>query len=450
MNVLMIVSDTVRADFLGARGGDVATPNLDALAASSADFRRAYACSFPTLPARSDYLTGRMTFATWGWSALPRNVPTVPMILRSAGVSTAAVVDVPFYTVNAYNYDRGFEFFYELGTQHLARHGHLFPLTRSSEADYACAQTVATAERALERLRDRQPFFLLVDLWDPHEPWDPPRWYVERYRPDYDGRVVDPPYRPWEDTGMSRDDLEVAIACYSGALTMVDRWIGRLLERVDSLGLAGSTAVLFASDHGFYFGERGGLFGKMVLRPELDADRHTVDTSALRAGGLWMRSPLHEEVARVPLLLRIPGEEPRVDDRLVSALDVAPTVLRLLGVNPPPTFLGHPLTDDQAEHSGREVVLTGLPLAVPGERSLAVVDDLTRRVVEWQPVTVTSKEWSLLFATSSEPVELYDANDPDAQNVADAHPAEVARLRRLLLEELERGSADAAAVAARS
>ena len=446
----MIVSDTVRADFLGARGGHVATPNLDALAASGTDFRRAYACSFPTLPARSDYLTGRMTFATWGWSALPRNVPTVPMILRSAGVTTAAVVDVPFYTVNAYNYDRGFEFFYELGTQHLARHGHLLPLHRASEADYAPAQTVAAAERALERLRERQPFFCLVDLWDPHEPWDPPHWYVERYRPGYDGRVVDPPYRPWEEAGMSRDDLDVAIACYSGELTMVDRWIGRLLERLDSLGLAESTAVLFASDHGFYFGERGGLFGKMVLRPELDANRHTVDASALRAGGLWMRSPLYDEVARVPLLLRIPGEEPRVDDRLVSALDVAPTVLRLLDLNPPATFLGRSLTDDAAASRDREVVLTGLPLAVPGERSLAVVDDLTRRVVEWQPVTVTSREWTLLFATSSEPVELYEANDPGAENVADAHPEEVALLHRLLLVELERGGADAAAIEARS
>lgn len=78
MNVLTIISDTVRADFLGAHGGPVATPSLDALAASGTDFRRAYACSFPTLPARGDYLTGRVTFATWGWSALPRNVPTVP------------------------------------------------------------------------------------------------------------------------------------------------------------------------------------------------------------------------------------------------------------------------------------------------------------------------------------------------------------------------------------
>lgn len=73
---------------------------------------------------------------------------------------TAAVVDVPFCTINAYNYDRGFEFFYELGAQHHARHGHLLPSPRTSEADYACAHTVATAERALERLRERQPFLI--------------------------------------------------------------------------------------------------------------------------------------------------------------------------------------------------------------------------------------------------------------------------------------------------
>jgi arylsulfatase A-like enzyme len=288
---------------------------------------------------------------------------------------------------------------------------------------------MTTAEQCLEELRGRAPFFLWVDTWDPHEPWDAPPWYVEPYKPDYDGRVVWPPYRAYTDAGMSDDDLATAVACYRGKLTMVDRWIGRLVDRIDTLNLADDTVVVFLSDHGFYLGERGGLLGKLI--------RHVDESGTAR----WRRSPLYHEIVDIPLWIRDPRVAGRLDDRLVSAIDLAPTLLEFFGLDVPPSFHGRSLLS-----SGRvrDVAVTALPLADPGTPS-PVVDDVFRVIDDWQPITVTTDEWRLLFSRWADPVELYDiANDPaETRNLADANPDVVKRLHALMIDELARADARA-------
>ncbi|MER3486715.1 MAG: hypothetical protein C4345_12820 [Chloroflexota bacterium] len=124
-NVVMIVSDTLRRDYLGCYGGTAArTPNVDALAGRSAVFERYYAGAFPTMPTRADYFLGKWTFTFMTWEPLPRNQTTLSQILTQAGIRTLAVVDTPFYVANGYGYDRGFQHFIELLTQP----GRLAPL----------------------------------------------------------------------------------------------------------------------------------------------------------------------------------------------------------------------------------------------------------------------------------------------------------------------------------
>ena len=121
MNVIMIVADTVVTDYLGVHGGHVHTPNLDRLAAESVDFLSAQAASFPTVPARADYLTGQYALTDIGWGPLPRNVQTLPEYLAAAGITCCGVVDTPFYKVKGYNYDRGFRWFADIPVQDVAR-----------------------------------------------------------------------------------------------------------------------------------------------------------------------------------------------------------------------------------------------------------------------------------------------------------------------------------------
>jgi len=443
MNVVVIISDTVRPDYLGVNGGPVHTPNLDQLARSSRYFRRAYAASFPTVPARADYLTGTYALAEIGWGPMPRGQVTVPALLSAAGVTTVGVADTPFYRANGYNYDRGFDFFYDLPTQDLEgqRHddtripkrGVLVPDPRKSEYDYCAPRTFMVAEQCLEQLVDKH-FLLWVDTWDPHEPWDPPAWYVRPYMQDYDGRVVDPVYGDYREHGLTDADVEVARACHWGELTMVDRWIGRLIERVDSLGIADRTAIVFVSDHGFYFGERG-QFGKMARQSGSGTMR-------------WLRSPLYPECIHVPLMIKMPGHPADVDDRLVSAVDIAPTVLELFGLSPTESMVGFSAVG--ASDARRELAISAMPLAQPGD-DVMVVDDITRSVAEWQPITVVTDKWLMLFARWDEPVELYRVReDPRCEhNVAAAHPDVVRRLHSLLVDELRLAGASAEAIVAR-
>lgn len=443
-NVILIVSDTLRKDYLGMHGAVTCTPNLNDLARTAVNFDKYHAASFPTLPARGDLLTGVYSFVRVGWNPLPRSLATVPEIIRGASdIVTAAVVDTPFYLVNGYHYDRGFEYFYEVPGQradnpHAPVRPELLGNPRNSEYDYCPARTAMTAARCLERLRGSR-FFLLVDMWDPHEPWDAPEWYVRRYKPDYDGRVVTPPYGPYREWGLSDDDLETAIAGYRAEITMVDRWIGHLLETLDGLGLSGETAVIFVSDHGFYFGERGGVLGKMSRTREIERD-------------VWLRSPLYREITNVPCFLRVPGVGARLEESLVSAIDVAPTVLDLFGIEPPSQFLGQSLLPCVRQEAVRRdrIALTAMPLAVPGQET-AVVDDVTRSVAAWQPITVTSEKWSMLYSVPAEPVELYEIESDPAQslNVAASYPDVISELHDRMINELRRAGISDSDLAAR-
>ena len=303
--------------------------------------------------------------------------------------------------------------------------GKVKPDPRTGEMDCPAPLTMVQAAKCLEEIY-QDKFFALVDTWDPHEPWDPPAYYVRHYLPDYNGERVHPPYGDCKKHGMTDRDIAVARALYSGELELVDRWIGHLLDQLAYLGIEDSTAIIFVSDHGFLLGEHG-LMGKMVRRAPGEAT--------------WMRSPLYEEIAKVPLLIHVPGAKPGRTSKLACALDLAPTICDMAGLPRQAEMQGLsllPAVNNQA-FEGRDHVLTALPLANPGD-TVEVVDDLMRTVVEWQPVTITTQRWSLLYATPSEPVELYDlSSDPkQTTNVAAKHPAVIRSLLEMYADDLRR------------
>jgi arylsulfatase A-like enzyme len=452
VNIVVIVSDTFRRDRLSCYREPAVlernsreprwkvpwpdriayTPNLDRLAQRSAIFDRYYASGFPTMPTRADLLTGTWTFSYMSWEPLPRSAVTVSQLLADAGYVTAGVVDTPFYTKSGYGYDRGFNFFYDLKTQGPPNWDLFLPQPRVLDEHHAAPSTFNMAERVLEHISVRhpsKPFFLWVDTWDPHEPWEPPVWYGRRYDPNYKlpATYKIPPYYYYKEAGQTDEDLEAARIGYLGEITMVDRYIGRLLERLESLGVLDDTAVFFLTDHGFYFGEHGGILGKM-LRP---AD-HPLDVRlGVRSKRPWARSPLYEEIAHIPLLIALPQGQQRRIPELTSAIDVMPTILELAGVEPPPELKLHGRSLAGLARgeggSGREFVVTTVPLANPGE-TVRVVDSLIRELVEYQPATITSPKWSLLYSAAGERVELFDLNrDPGQQEDVSSRNPEVVR-----------------------
>src|SRR3712207_6770648 len=102
--------------------------------------------------------------------------------------------------------------------------------TWRSEEDRMVARTITEAERWVERHHDER-FFLYIDTWDPHEPWDAPEYYTKKYREGYEGEQIYPAYGNWKRAGLHKDDVDLAHATYCGEVSMVDFWIGRFLAK---------------------------------------------------------------------------------------------------------------------------------------------------------------------------------------------------------------------------
>jgi len=440
MNVIWITSDSLRRDHIGAYGNrHIQTPALDRLAAKSVRFDRHYAAGFPTMPTRADHFTGRWTMSFMGWSPLPSDVTTIAEILAAKGWHTAAVVDTPFYLRDGMNYDRGFSTFVMntgqegSGAKKLKDGRHESQDTRAAwrfESDYNAPHTFTKAMQWLER-HYKEDFFLYIDTWDPHEPWDAPAYYTEIYRPDYDGEIIEPIYGCWRDVpGFTEDRLAKAHATYCGEITMVDTWLGYFLRRVENMGLMEKTAVFFNSDHGFYFGEHGGLFGKMVYEMGPDGQYPALDDWDKQIeGGIWAYSPLYEEIVSVPLLIYLPGVATGECSRLTSAVDMMPTVLDVLGCDIPEFVEGRSLLPCLSDPTldGREFTVSSIPFANPGD-PVRSVDNFLRMLKAPTVTTITSEKYALLYSPEAGQSKLYDlALDPAQKNDIISDQPEVAR-----------------------
>ncbi|MCX8161441.1 MAG: sulfatase-like hydrolase/transferase, partial [Candidatus Bathyarchaeota archaeon] len=217
-NIIVIVSDTFRYDLLHRRfqirDGVIANlDRIDRFSLDSIEFTRAYHASFPTVPNRADILTGRYTFTYFDWSPLPREWITLPILIKKAGYTCMMITDTPHILKDGYHFDRGFDGWIWIRGQENDRY-RTSPLDvrlpcspwklrsvettiqhirnnygRRYEEDWIPAKTALEAARWLEENYGRR-FFLYLDFFDPHEPWDPPRWYVVMYDPEYEGEEV--------------------------------------------------------------------------------------------------------------------------------------------------------------------------------------------------------------------------------------------------------------------
>jgi len=364
-NVVLIIMDSLRRDHVGVYGYDRAarTPNLDALAQDSLRFTRAIPESMPTINARRAIHTGTRTwpFVNWdppqgedivlqGWQPIPLDQTTLAEVMRASGYQTMMVTDNMHQFKAAYDMHRGFDVFDffrgqttdnympnwtyppEKVEQALMR-GNVPAMTaqmkqyfsnvaaRQTEEDWFAPQVFTRASEFLEFAKeDDKPFFLTVDSYDPHEPWDPPEEYVRMYDDEpYDLKepfsVI---YGP-SDYLVERE-LQRMRARYSAEVTMADRWLGRFMDKMEELSLFEDTLVLLLSDHGVALGEHG----------------HT----GKPAYALW------PEITDVPFFIRRPDGKGagETSEYQASTHDVASTVLGYLGIEAPEQLQGQDLS----------------------------------------------------------------------------------------------------------
>jgi len=434
INIVLIVADTLRADYCGCYGSRwVRTPNIDALAAQGVLFDSFYAASFPTRPMRKDLHSGRYTFAYTSWAGVwERGEKTLAEVLHKRGYATALIGDTP----SNVGFEAGFDHFQIIPgqAQDLNPKGRGRPLPASprklrtpikrvrqilrnealwrGEEDRYVAQTMRAAVVWLEsQYGSRKPAFLLVDTFDPHEPWNPPRHYIDLYDPDYVGdELFEPAYEP---AGYATEAEIRHMRClYAAEVTLVDRWIGYLLDALERLRMADDTLVALTSDHGFYHGEHG-LIGKVQL---------------MRKGPICRRYPLYGTILRAPLIMRGPGVKAGKRVRaLCQPPDIMPTILELTGARIPRTVQGASL---------RPVIEGRRGGALEAVGSYTFLQDPEVR----SPSTLRTKKWSYIYGGDEAPSELYDVTqDPDEQhNLLPTHRDEAERLHQRYLRFLER------------
>lgn len=347
MNVILVVADSYRYDNLSCYGPTrVKTPQLDRFARESSVFTNAYLGSFPTVPARLDLMRGRFSFIDHEWCPLPPDAITLQQILTNSGIITYLVGDNPHLFEMGFDYCRGYNGFEWTRGQETdlwktsPRDIELPPgnKIRSREfimKNYSCntawwkreedrfvARSIKSACDWLEENQDHDQFFLHVDLFDPHEPWDAPQKYIDMYdNSGYDGPLLSYPHYDFWENFLTKQELNHIRALYMAEATMVDHWFGVLLDKIEALGLTEDTAIIFVSDHGYLFGEHG-LTGKSLM-PEVENGAFYYE--AIR---------MYDDIRRVPLMIRLPGQSQgqKIDALVQSPVDLMPTILDLAGL----------------------------------------------------------------------------------------------------------------------
>jgi arylsulfatase A-like enzyme len=230
------------------------------------------------------------------------------------------------------------------------------------------------------------------------------------------------------------EKVKKAHACYCGECTMVDTWAGYFLRKVENMGLMDNTAIIFTTDHGFYFNEHGGLFGKLT-RAYPGVVPYWEETDRSRQG--WTRSPLFEETALCPLFIYVPGVKPGMYRCLSSAVDLMPTVLDILGQKIPDVVEGASLLPKVKDTSlkGREFTISTHPFANI-RTIIRSVDGTERPALMGSDTTVTTDEWSLLYSTEPGQSWLYHLpTDPKQEkSVINEHPEVAKELHQFLVK----------------
>ena len=364
-NVLFIISDDLTSTALGCYGNKVCqTPNIDRLAARGMRFTRAYCQGTYCGPSRASFMSGYYPHATGVQGYIsPRAAigdrATWAQHFKNAGYYSARVSKIFHMGVpggieeggDGRDHDGGngaddalswTERFNSPGPEWKApgigetleknadgkkpvMGGNTFVIV-AADGDDMVHSDGKTAAKACELIAQhaKEPFFLAVGFVRPHVPFVAPKKYFDLYPWE---QMMLPEKVPgdWDDipkpginyktsVNMQMDITrqKKALAGYYAAVSFMDAQVGKVLDALEKSGQADNTIIIFTSDHGYHLGEHD----------------------------FWAKVSLHDESARVPLILSAPGKKPGVSDSLVELLDLYPTTAKLCGLKVPARLQG--------------------------------------------------------------------------------------------------------------
>ncbi len=320
--VILISIDTLRADHLGCYGySRPITPAIDQFRQDAVLFEQAIAQAPSTSPSHASILSSLWPEHHGAFSvrntALPDAVLTLPEILADLGYQTASF-NGGGQIAPEYGFDQGFDIYQVMGTTAST----LETVRRAERWITSLTQTQLEPQTQLDptqldqtqlESREQSPFFLFLHTYHVHHPYTPELADLQELAPDYRGAL--PPKISKDlivainrgERELADGDLEYIVAAYDAEIRSMDAALGRLFAFLQQTDLYDRSIIVLTSDHGEEFGEHG------------------------QVG--WHSHTLFDELLRVPLIIKLP------DSRhaglsvaaQVRSIDIAPTVLSLLG-----------------------------------------------------------------------------------------------------------------------
>ncbi len=432
-NFVFLLADDLGWADLACYGGDLhETPHLDRLAKESVRFTDAYAAAPVCTPTRASILTGktpaRLHMTIWREASgdpplkrkvvppvtvgdLPHEEVTLAEVLHEAGYYTAHVGKWHLGGASHYPETHGFDaniggshwgapttFFYPYsGSGTFGNEFRYVPhLELGSPDEYLTDRLTDEAIRIVERVHDR-PFFLNMWWHTVHTPIEAPEEMVEPYRERL------------------RPELNHQNAAYAAMVESLDTNVGRLLAKLEELGIADRTVVVFTSDNGGFINKNRGQV--------------VTNNTPFRSG----KGSLYEGGVRVPLMVRWPGVTPegQVCRGPVSTIDFYPTLLEIAGLS------------GSADHNASVDGMSLVPVLKKPDASLAR-DTLYWHYPHYYPTTapvssIRQGDWKLLHYYEDDRVELFNlADDLGEERNLSSNRAEVAAELRKELDGILR------------
>ncbi|TRX57993.1 sulfatase-like hydrolase/transferase [Thalassomonas sp. M1454] len=454
-NVLVLMFDDMRFDTFSYRGGPVNTPNIDQLAAESVRFDNAMSTTGLCSPSRAAFYTGR-----WGHkTGLDDNVELYSTrlaeldlkeggLLRRASEAGYLVGHVGKWHLGARGTElRGAEIDLAHGHEPRKRfsrvytpyakvpqikgyyegkldkndekHEYYITLDGGYEDTQAYKKVLAGKKMLAQMAKDKRPFFGVVSFNQPHPAYRVPEPYASMFDPkmvklpkNHLAKRIDKPlaqdgiWWPWHDVGHMTDmDWRKSRTYYYGAIAMVDRMIGELIQTAKDEGIYDDLHIVLLGDQGSMLGEHS----------------------------LYDKGPYaYDELMRMPLLIKNPTIEPKIINRQVSLLDITPTLASWMGLKSDGDVDGHSL----------------IPLMTIGDKAEAELPDTALYAYEWYNGAwfgiraVRTPEFKFVWNPGDNRDEFYDLTADPGEMVnhikTPSYKKQRAKMVKLLMSELER------------